>query len=102
MRAWRSDGSERETGARRALKGAGGHTFDGNVFLTKRGVATVVKLLVQTAGEKDPTFEERFLERVKEAYYSTRESGEESIPELELFKWVSEMLHEDRRAKQPS
>lgn len=64
------------------------------VHLTKRGVAKLVTVLVQTLNESDPTFQERFLARLSEAYYQVRDEPEGGEPrhELELLSWTRELL----------
>lgn len=60
----------------------------------KRGVALLVTCLVQTMNEKDPTFQDRFLARLQEAYYEVRDNweGGSTSDELELMSWTQEYL----------
>jgi hypothetical protein len=63
--------------------------------LVKRGVAKLATLIVQTLNESDPSFRDRFLEKLGEAYYDTRDNtpaDEDPRHELELFAWTREFL----------
>ncbi|MBN9555564.1 MAG: hypothetical protein J0H61_13000 [Alphaproteobacteria bacterium] len=59
----------------------------------KRGVAALTACVVQTLNESDPTFQERFLERLGKAYYQFRDDTDGDVTqELELFQWTREYL----------
>ena len=58
-----------------------------------RGVAVVAACLVQTLNESDPSFQERFLERLGEAYYQFRDETDGDVKqELTLFAWTRSLL----------
>jgi hypothetical protein len=60
---------------------------------TKRGVAALATCIVQTLNETDPTFQERFLARLGEAYSEFKDNTDgDTIQELELFTWTREYL----------
>ncbi len=65
---------------------------------SKRGVAVLVACVVETLNESDPSFRERFLEKMGQAYRKLKdgdgESGEwgDVIQELELLTWTRSML----------
>lgn len=59
----------------------------------KRGVAALTACVVQTLSESDPTFQERFLERLARVYGEFRDNTDgDVIQELELFSWTRENL----------
>jgi hypothetical protein len=59
----------------------------------KRGVALLATCIVQTMNEKDPTFQDRFLERLSEAYHEVKDNwGGDVIQEIELLSWTREYL----------
>jgi hypothetical protein len=59
----------------------------------KRGVAILAACVVQTLNESDPSFEARFLERMKRAYYELRDNSDgDVIQEMELLSWTRELL----------
>lgn len=60
---------------------------------SKRGVAILAACIVQTLNESDPSFEERFLERMKRAYYELRDNSDGDMSqEMELLSWTRELL----------
>ncbi|MCV3243766.1 hypothetical protein [Mesorhizobium sp. ZC-5] len=68
-----------------------GQTTD--LHRAKRGVAILAACVVQTLNESDPSFEERFLERLRRAYSELRDNTEgDVIQELELLSWTREYL----------
>jgi hypothetical protein len=59
----------------------------------KRGVAILATCIVQTLNESDPSFQERFLERMDRAYRKLRDdTGGDVIEQLELLNWTREYL----------
>jgi hypothetical protein len=64
-----------------------------DLFHAKRGVAALVACLVQTLNETDPTFQERFLARLRKAYseFSDHTEGD-AIQELELLSGIMEYI----------
>jgi hypothetical protein len=59
----------------------------------KRGVAILTTCVVQTLNESDPSFQERFLERLGRAYGELRDNSEgDVIQEMELLSWTREYL----------
>jgi hypothetical protein len=59
----------------------------------KKGTAILVACIVQTLNESDPSFQERFLEKMGKAYYELRDDTEgDVIHELELLAWTRELL----------
>lgn len=68
-----------------------GQTSD--LFRAKRGTAVLATSIVQTLNESDPTFQERFLERLGRAYHEVRDNWQgDVIEELELLSWMREFL----------
>ncbi|MBL8773895.1 MAG: hypothetical protein JNK30_21085 [Phenylobacterium sp.] len=62
---------------------------------SKRGIAALTACLVQTINESDPTFQERFLKRLGEAYYEIRDNSpasDNNHEALEPLTWVQEYL----------
>jgi hypothetical protein len=60
---------------------------------SKRGVAVLATCIVQTLNESDPTFQDRFLKRLTDAYYELRDNTDgDVIQELELLSWTREYL----------
>ena len=60
---------------------------------SKRGVAILAACIVQTIRESDPSFEERFLKRLTEAYYKLRDDSQgDVVQEMELLSWTREYL----------
>lgn len=58
-----------------------------------KGTAVLVTCIVQTLNETDPTFQERFLRRLGEAYAELRDNSEQGpLHELELLSWTRSML----------
>ena len=63
----------------------------------KRAVATLALCIVQTLSESDPTFRERFLNRLAALYRDLRDH--EPTPDLdglELLSWVHDVVKQDR------
>ncbi len=56
----------------------------------KSGTAVLVACLVQTLNETDPTFKDRFLERLSRAYAERLDEAERN--ELELLSWARELV----------
>jgi len=64
-----------------------------DLYRAKRGVAVLAACIVQTLNESDPSFQERLLKRLEDAYLALRdESGSSAIEELELLSWTREIL----------
>ncbi|MCR5874397.1 hypothetical protein LRS10_09600 [Phenylobacterium sp. J426] len=60
---------------------------------SKRGVAVLATCIVQTLNEGDPTFQERFLKKLTDAYYELRDNSEgDQRNEMELLSWTRELL----------
>jgi hypothetical protein len=59
----------------------------------KHSVALLATCLVQTLNETDPSFKERFLERLERAYSDVRNDDH---ADLELLSWMRELLTEAR------
>ncbi|QFT66426.1 hypothetical protein FIU93_06535 [Labrenzia sp. THAF35] len=58
-----------------------------------RGTAVLAACIVQTLAESDPSFQERFLERLAAAYREFRDDTEGSVDkELTLFSWTRSLL----------
>jgi hypothetical protein len=59
----------------------------------KRGVAALVACLVQTVNETDPSFQDRFLAKLSEAYREFKDKTDgDVIQELELISWTRNYL----------
>ena len=59
----------------------------------KRGVAILTTCVVQTLNESDPSFQDRFLAKLADAYGELRDNSEgDVIQELELISWTRELL----------
>lgn len=59
----------------------------------KVGVAILATTLVETLNDGDPTFKERFLNRLTEAYYKLRDDTPGDVREQsELLRWTREYL----------
>jgi hypothetical protein len=59
----------------------------------KRGTAILIACVVQTLNESDPSFEERFLERLGRAYGELKDNFDGDVrQELELVNWTREFL----------
>ena len=59
----------------------------------KRGMAVLVTCIVQTLNESDPSFQDRFLKRLSEAYYEIRDNSEGDVRhQLELLSWTRQLL----------
>lgn len=64
-----------------------------DLFRSKRGTAILAACVVQTLNESDPTFQERFLQRLALAYREVKDNWEgDVIQELELLAWTREFL----------
>lgn len=62
---------------------------------SKRGIASLTACLVQTIAETDPSFRDRFLQRLSEAYYDIRDNSPAQANNhmaLEPLSWVRELL----------
>ncbi len=61
-------------------------------FENKSAVAVVINCLVRTISEQDPSFDERFLQSLREDYYVAREPGSPGgLAAMELLRWVREL-----------
>lgn len=59
----------------------------------KSGIAVIAACLVETLSDTDPTFRERFLTHLANAYAKVRDDSEgDVLHELELLSWVREMV----------
>src|SRR5262249_2125721 len=59
----------------------------------KRGMAAIVVCLAQAASENDPTFQDRFMKRLAEAYAQFKDDTDgDVIQELELISWTRQYL----------
>jgi hypothetical protein len=59
----------------------------------KRGAAILATCIVQTLNESDPTFKDRFLERLSRAYRELKDNTDgDVIQELELLSWTRTYL----------
>ncbi len=59
-----------------------------------RGMAVLATCIVQTLNESDPSFQERFLSRLSEAYYEFRDNTDGDVKqELQLFAWTRSLLN---------
>ena len=64
-----------------------------DLFHAMRGTAILATCIVQTLTESDPTYQERFLEKLGEAYAKERENTpSDSLREFELLSWTRELL----------
>ena len=67
---------------------------------SKRGISAAIACLVQTIGETDPTFQQRFMARLEAAYSEIREQPTGTPPAvsantseaLESLTWIRELL----------
>ena len=59
---------------------------------SKRGAVILATCIVQTLNESDPSFQERFLERLEQAYYKLRDDEASSLGELEMMAWAKTLL----------
>ena len=60
---------------------------------SKQGVAILAACVVQTLNESDPSFEERFLERLSLAYDHLKEGQESDVlHQMELLSWTRDLL----------
>jgi hypothetical protein len=63
------------------------------LFRNKWGVAVLAVCLAETINEADPSFRDRFLEKLEAAYRKLRdESQNDEIQGLELINWTREAL----------
>lgn len=59
----------------------------------KRGVAILATCVVQALNESDPSFQERFLKRLRDAYYELRDNTDGDVQqEMEILDWTREYL----------
>ena len=59
----------------------------------KVGVAVLVTCLVETINESDPSFKERFLKKMGDAYYKLRDDSEgDQTEQMELLDWTRSFL----------
>ena len=59
----------------------------------KLGVAVVATCIVETINDSDPTFRERFLKKMSEAYYKLRDDTPgDQIEQMELLTWTRSLL----------
>lgn len=59
----------------------------------KVGVAVLATCIVETLQDNDPTFRDRFLKKLTDAYYKLRDDSEgDQIEQLELLGWTREFL----------
>lgn len=59
----------------------------------KTGVAILTTCVVQTLNESDPSFQDRFLKRLGNAYRELKDNSEgDVIQEMELLSWTRELL----------
>lgn len=58
-----------------------------------RGTAVLAACIVQTLNESDPSFQERFLNRLAEAYTEFRDNTDGEVrQELTLLAWTRSLL----------
>lgn len=60
---------------------------------SKLGAAILAACIVQTLHESDPTFQNRFLDRLKNSYADVRDLTDTDC--LELLNWTREILKAD-------
>ncbi|MEF3132997.1 hypothetical protein OS035_16175 [Rhizobium sp. 268] len=59
----------------------------------KVGVSILATCIVQTLSESDPTFTDRFLKKLRDAYYELRDNAEGDVKEqMELLDWTRSFL----------
>lgn len=59
----------------------------------KAGVAVLAACIVETINDSDPTFRERFLKKMTEAYYKLRDGTPgDQIEQMELLTWTRSFL----------
>lgn len=59
----------------------------------KSATAILATCIVQTLNESDPSFQDRFLNRLARAYSEVRDNSKgDVIQELELLSWTRELL----------
>lgn len=59
----------------------------------KVGVAVLATVIVETINESDPTFKDRFLKKMTDAYYKLRDdSPGDQIEQMELLDWTRSFL----------
>jgi hypothetical protein len=59
----------------------------------KNGMAILVTCLVHTLTKSDPSFQDRFLRHLSEAYYEVRDNSDGEVRhELELLSWTRSLL----------
>lgn len=64
-----------------------------DLHLAKRGAVVLVTCIAQTMSESDPTFEDRFLQKLKVAYTELRDGHElGDMHALEMISWTRSLL----------
>lgn len=59
----------------------------------KVGVAVLTTCIVETINDSDPSFRNRFLKKMGEAYYKLRDDTEgDQIEQMELLTWTRSFL----------
>ncbi|MCC6925718.1 hypothetical protein [Novosphingobium sp.] len=59
----------------------------------KKATAILTACVVQTLNESDPSFQERFLERLARAYRELKDNTDGDVQnEMELLAWTRELL----------
>lgn len=59
----------------------------------KRGVAILATCIVQTLNESDPSFEDRFLEKISKAYQELKDNSDlDPQQPMELLSWTRTLL----------
>lgn len=59
----------------------------------KRGVAILATCIVQTMNESDPSFQERFLEKLGRAHRELKDNTDGDVrQEMEIVSWTSQYL----------
>lgn len=63
------------------------------LFQSKKAVAILATCIVQTIGETDHTFPQRFQNRLRQAYLHLRDDSQDTASEeMELLQWTMEYL----------
>lgn len=59
----------------------------------KVGVAVLATCIIEAVNESDPSFKERVLKKIQQAYYKLRDDTEgDQTEQLELLQWTQEFL----------
>jgi len=59
----------------------------------KVGVSVLAACIIEAISETDPTFKDRVLKKLQEAYYKLRDNADgDQIEQLELLQWTTEYL----------